>query len=269
MRLHQSPDKAAARPTITDKRIVSIAALFGLVLAATPAFSLDVSDGQELLSRIDDLRSFSEGDLSSVITLITEDPEEGVEKQVVQQFRRDSEDKFLMLIQEPVVKLGQGYLQVDDNLWFYDPESRQFDHTSMKEAFADSDARNSDFGASTLSEDYNVVGVSDGRLGSFEVYILELTATNNEVTYPREIIWITRDSLLPLKMEDYSETNRLMRTSLFPTYARAGDTYIATTAIFVDELVEGRKTQMSMTEISLDAIPGTVFTKACVERVNQ
>jgi outer membrane lipoprotein-sorting protein len=247
------------------------AAAIALVLALAAPSALvaqDLSDGPEILARIDELSSF-EGDLAAVMTMVSEDPEEGVDRQVVQQFRRDQGDMFLMLIQEPTTKLGQGYLLVDDNLWFYDPESRNFSHTSMKEEFADSDARNSDFGASSLAEDYETVAISEGRLGSYEVYILELEATSNEVTYPREVLWVTRDLYLPLKMEDYSETGRLMRTSLFPSYARAGDTYIATNMIFVDELVEGKKTQITITEISVEPLPDSIFTKAYVERVNR
>lgn len=242
-------------------------ALFAAVVPAAAA--LDVSDGDEILETLDGLRNFVGGDFAAVMTMISEDPEEGVEKQVVQQFRRDDDDKFLMLIQEPVVKLGQGYLRVDDNLWFYDPESRQFTHTSMKERFSGSDARNSDFGMSSLSDDYTITDVREGTLGSYQVYILELSATNNEVTYPRELMWVTRDLLLPLKVEAYSETDRLMRTSLYPSYARAGDTYIATTMIFVDELIEGKKTQISLTDISVDPLPDSIFTKAYLERVNR
>ncbi|MCK4515457.1 MAG: outer membrane lipoprotein-sorting protein, partial [Spirochaetaceae bacterium] len=149
------------------------------------------------------------------------------------------------------------------------PESRQFTHTSMKERFSGSDARNSDFGRSSITDDYAVTDLREGTLGSYQVYILELTATNNEVTYPRGVMWVTRDLFLPLKVEDYSETGRLMRTSLYPSYARAGDTYIATTMIFVDELIEGKKTQISLTDISVEPLPDSIFTKAYVERVNR
>ena len=246
----------------------AIALALALLMPATVA-ALDISDGPGILSRIDELRTFSGGDFAAVMTLISEDPEEGVEKQVVQQFRRDDQDMFLMLVQEPTTMLGQGYLRVDDNLWFYDPESRNFTHTSMKEQFSGSDARNSDFGASSYNDDYTVTSITEGRLGSYEVYVLELEGKHNEVTYPREIVWVTRDLNLPLKIEDYSETGRLMRTSLFPSYARAGDTYIATNMIFVDELVEGKKTQITITDISVEALPDSIFTKAYVERVNR
>ena len=46
-----------------------------------------------------------------------------------------------LLIQEPVTQKGQGYLLEGDNLWFYDPSSRQFAHTSLKETFQDSDVQ--------------------------------------------------------------------------------------------------------------------------------
>jgi len=235
----------------------------------TSASAIDVGDGQAILQRIDELRTFGDGDFASVITLLSEDPEEGVSRQVVQQFRRDREDKFLMLIHAPATMLGQGYLRVDDNLWFYDPESRNFSHTSMKEQFSGSDARNSDFGSSSYAEDYSVTSIEEGRLGSYDVYIMQLAATNNEVTYPSEKVWVTRDLYLPLKIEDYSAAGRLMRTSLFPSYTRAGDTYIATRMIFVDELVEGRRTQIEMTDISTEPLPDSIFTKAYVERVNR
>lgn len=245
--------------------------LTAALMVVTPAFviALDSADGPAILNRMDEMRTFHGTDLAAVMTLITEDPEEGVQKQVVQQFRRDDQDKFLMLIQEPATMLGQGYLRVDDNLWFYDPESRNFSHTSMKEQFSGSDARNSDFGSSSYNDDYSVTSIAEGRLGSYDVYILDLQARNNEVTYPAEKVWVTRDLNLPLKIEDYSGTGRLMRTSLFPAYARAGESYIPTKMIFVDELVAGKKTQITITDISVEPLPDSIFTKAYVERVNR
>jgi hypothetical protein len=39
--------------------------------------------------------------------------------------------------------------------------------------------------------------------------------------------------------------------------------------VFIDELVEGNKTQISVSEISTNDIPDHVFTKAYIERVNR
>lgn len=254
-------------PTVTGR--VLLAAIAIAVVVPALAFSLTPADSDEILRRIDDLQNFPDVDFTSVLTFVVEDPEEGVDRQVIQQFRRDSEDKFLLLIREPLVQLGQGYLRVDDVLWFYDPESRQFNRTSLREEFSDSNARNSDFGASSLSDDYVVTAVEEGTLGRFQVFVLDLEATNDEVTYPRQRMWITRNQYLPLKVEEYSGSARLLRTSYYPSYARVGDQFIATELIFVDELVAGRKTQISLTEISTATLPDSVFTKAYVERVSR
>ncbi len=233
------------------------------------AGALTTAKAETILGELDALRNFSNTDFSAVMTMVTEDPEKGIDKIKVQQFRRDGRDMFLMLFLEPESKKGQGYLRINDNLWFYDPESRKFNHTSMKDSFGSTDARHSDFRISTLKEDYQVQTVTDGELGRFSVYIMDLKAKNSEVTYPRLKLWVTRKGHLPLKVEDYSASNRLMRTSYYPKYAKIKDRYIATVMIFVDELVKGRKTQISITDISTKKLPDTIFTKSYVERVNR
>jgi outer membrane lipoprotein-sorting protein len=241
-----------------------------LLLSTTLLFgAISLDQGQQILSEIDQMSTFSGVDLAAEMSLVSEDPEEGIERSVVQQFRDDDQDKFLLLIKEPVIQKGQGYLMIDDNLWFYDPESRNFSHTSLKDQFNDSDANNSDFNSSSLTEDYEVTAIEEGRLGKYDVYIMEVEATNNEVTYPTMKMWVTRQNSLLLKSEDYSAGGRLMRTSLYPSYARAGGNVIPTKMIFIDELVEGKKTTINITNISVEDLPDSIFTKSYVERVNR
>jgi outer membrane lipoprotein-sorting protein len=249
-------------------KTLTIATLF-LSLVCFPLVAIEPSEGQVILDRIDVAINFEEGDFAAIMTMISEDPETGVEKRVVQQFRRDSQDKFLILFQEPVTQKGQGYLRVDDNLWFYDPESRKFSHSSMKEQFSGTDANNSDFGQSSLADDYRVAEIAEGKLGKYDVYIMVLDATNNEVTYPKTKIWVTEESNLVLKKEDYSANGRMMRTSFFPSYTKAGDRFIVTKMIFVDNLIDGKKTQITLNDVSVDPLPDSLFTKAHVERVSR
>ena len=248
-------------------RNLALLALLGLcfVLSTTSA---QEPDFEEVLRTID-TRSNFQGDLSATFTLESTDPDEGDETLQVRFFRRDDEDKFLLLILKPETQLGQGYLNIADGLWFYDPESRQFTYSSLSESFEDSDANNDDFGASSLAEDYDIVSSREGALGNFEIWILELEAANDEVTYPFRTIWVTRDNNLLLKSEDYSLTRRLLRTSFFPSYAKVGDSFIADRMIFVDALVENKTTSVTITEITAATIPDNVFTKAYIERVNR
>jgi len=222
-----------------------------------------------MLVNIDEQSNFYRNDFSAKVGLVIEEPNEATDIKSARFFRRDRDDKFLMLILLPESSLGQGYLRVEGNLWFYDPDSRKFTHTSMKENFQNSDAKNSDFSQSTLAEDYKVVSNNEGKLGNFEVWILELSGQHNEVTYPHKKIWVSKKDGLLLKSEDYSLTKRLLRTSYFTSYSKIGQSFIADKIIFVDALVAGKKTSITMSEISLNPIPDTVFSKAYVERVNR
>jgi len=235
----------------------------------TLAFAQDEKPNfQAMLQLIDERSNFSD-DLAMNLTINSTDPDDGDTTTQFQMFRRDADDMFLLLIQRPETQLGQGYLRVDESLWFYDPESRQFNFTSLSESFQGSDARNSDWEASSLAEDYKVVSSVEGKLGKFDVWELELEALHDEVTYPFLKMSVTKDNNLVLKSQEYSLTKRLLRTSYYPSYAKAGDNFIADKIIFVDELVENKKTTVDFSDLSISPIPDNVFTKAYVERVNR
>lgn len=226
-------------------------------------------DFEAILAEVDGQMSFVDTDFTAEMTLLTKDPDKGVEKIVVRQFRRDAENKFLMLTQEPRQRRGQGHLRDGDNLWFYDPESRKFSHTSLKETIEGSDARSSDFSSSTFADDYRVTDYERGTLGQYAVYIVDLEAVHNEVPDAFVKIWITEDTHLVLKMESYSLTKRLVRTALYPSFQRVGNSIIPNRMIFIDELIPGKETQITMTKASTAPLDDNVFTKAFVERVSR
>lgn len=241
--------------------------LISLMVTATAGAQSINTTG--MLARIDDAVRFADEDFSAVMNLVSEDPEDGIERTGARLFRRDQDGAYVILVLHPEVNRGQGYLQVDDALWFYDPESRSFSFTTESENFQGSDARVSDFSTSSFEEDYRIVSAEEGRLGNFSVYVLDLEATNNQVTYPFQRIWVTQDNFLVLKSEDYSVTRRLLRTTFIPRYTRLGTSFVATQVILEDELVPGKKTTMTISEISNTSLPNSVFTKSYVERVSR
>ncbi len=246
--------------------------LFSLVLGAGLLAGLAAQttpDFQAILDKIDNQTNFKGQDISMTMTIVTDAPGKDRDIKKARFFRRDKDDKFLLLIEQPDVQKGQGYLKVDDNMWFYDPNTRDFSHTSIKEKVSNSQANNSDFTSSSLSKDYKVTKGEAGKLGKFDVWILTLDATNDKVTYPMEKLWITKDQLLVLKTENYSLTKRLMRTSLFTTYMPINGRFIPGVMIFVDNLNAGNKSQLTMADVNVGVIPDSVFTKAYVERVSK
>lgn len=248
-------------------KIITALLLSAMIFGATSVLSAE-PDFDQMLKEIDQLGSFDDTDFSCVYTFVSEKPGEETEVTQARMFRRDATEQFVMLILKPEYQKGQGYLKVDENVWFYDPESRKFTHSSMKENVQNSEAKNSDMDGLSLAEDYEVDSWEEGKLGNFETYILNLKAINDEVTYPRIKVWVRTDATIVLKEEDYSLSDRLMRTTYFPKYVKVGTKYVPSQILIVDNLQEGEKTQLTMKNPSTADLPDSVFSKAYIERVN-
>ncbi|MBI9105878.1 MAG: outer membrane lipoprotein-sorting protein [Spirochaetales bacterium] len=239
-----------------------------LMILSVGTLSFAEPDFKLMLEEIDQLGSFDDTDFSCVYTFVSEKPGEETEVTQARMFRRDASGQFVMLILKPEYQKGQGYLKVDDNVWFYDPESRKFTHSSMKENVQNSEAKNSDMDGLSLSEDYDVNSWEQGKLGNFDVYILNLVSKNDEVSYPKIKLWVRTDRTIVLKEEDYSLSDRLMRTSYYPKYVQVGEKFVPSQILIVDNLQEGEKTQLTMKNPSTASLPDSVFSKAYIERVN-
>jgi hypothetical protein len=190
---------------------------------------------QELLVRVDSLVSYFDTDFSAKYTFLQERPGQGVSETVAGIFRRDSRETYVMIIMEPHISKGQGYLKQGNTLWFYDSESRIFNTTSNTDRFRNTNARNSDLTRSSLAQDYRVITGENITLGRFQCRLLTLEAVSNEVTYPRMKVWISSDGLVR-KSEEYSLSGQLLRTSAIPDYHNVNGRFVPKQIVIVDEL---------------------------------
>lgn len=232
-------------------------------------------EGIDLLKAIDAQVTFGT-DFSAQYRITQDRPGEGVSRQTIALFRRDREDKFTIVILDPPVDQGKGYLKVGNNLWFYDPEDRRFVLTSAKDRFQNSNARNSDFTRSSLASDYRIVSTRQEKLGKFDTQVLDLEATGDGVTFPKTRIWVTADNLLR-KKEDRSLSGQLLRVTAIPQYQQLGDRWVPVRVVIADQLrgreVEGvfrsETTTLEMSHPSNKPVSDLVFTQGYLEKVSR
>jgi hypothetical protein len=240
-------------------------------LAAFQAFA--DPDFTAMLRKVDALVSFTDSDFSGEYTI--DHISSGTEKDetLAAIFRRDKDQKFLILILEPQSDRGKGYLKIDDNFWLYDPISRAFSFTSTKERFQNSNARNSDFTRSSFATDYRITGTSREKLGKFDCWVLDLRAVNDSVTFAITKLWISDDNLVR-KKEDYSLSGQILRTTAIPAYQEVGAHFVPITMVILDNL-QGRtvngtfindRTVITIAKPSLEHLPDALFSKAYLEK---
>ena len=243
--------------------LVLATGLFAQVSAA------NVEKAYKILEASDDVLAYH-GDYSATISFKIEKPGKPNENIQYKIFERT--DKKLMTIVQlfPEADKGNGFLRDGDNIWAYDPISRKFTHTSIKESLGNSDVKLDDVEQDENSWriNYDITGFEDGLLGKQEVYIITVTAKTNEPSYAKSKFYVRKDLSLILKEEDFSGSDRLMRTMLLPKYAKVPSGYVPTQIIVRDELNPGENTTQIISDLTFDALPDRIFTKAYLEGLN-
>lgn len=232
-------------------------------------------DFDKLLDEIDQIGNFEDSDFASDVSMAAVDSKGKTTFTKARVYRRDKEEKYVLIITEPESQKGKGYLQINDSLWIYDPSSRKFEHTTMKETIEGSDAKYSDFNMGTLSDDYAIKDVASDKLGGHECWVLELHATATDVAYPIMRIWVRKDLPIVLRSNEYglsidTTTNkpRLLRISLFQSYMKIGDKYMPSKILQVDNLNQGERTQVTIENPTTAKQDDFIFTKVYLERVS-
>jgi outer membrane lipoprotein-sorting protein len=227
------------------------------------------TDFLNLIHQTDIRSSFYDSDMTATINMVMVSPDRGTQtrKQVI--YRRDKDNAFLMMTLEPESRKGQGLLLVDQNMWRYDPTSRKYTHTDLKETYENSTVRNADFKRFQRAMDYSVSTVTSGTLGKYNVWIADLKANNDEVPFPFIKIWVEKDRQIVLKQEEYSLSKKLLRTTYYTNYVQIGKSYVPTVQISQDGLIPEKRSQMTYTNISTKPIQDDVFTKNYLERMSQ
>ena len=217
----------------------------------------------KIMESTDDVLAY-QGDYSATISLVIEKPGKPKENLQYKIFERTEKDLMTIVQLFPESEKGKGYLRDGDNIWSYDPISRKFTHTSLKEALGDSDIKLDDVNQSKTRwrDNYKVVEFKKGVLGKINVNIITLEAKTNEPSYAKVTYYIREDVPLVLKEEDFSSNGRLMRTILIPKYSKVPAGYVATQLILRDELNKGEQTQQVVSDLTFDSLPSKIFTKA-------
>ncbi len=252
------------------KKLLTLAAAVFFAAITFAQVSADVADKAfKIMESTEDVLAYN-GDYSATVSLVVEKPGKPKENLQYKIFER-TDSKLMTIVQLfPEADKGVGYLRDDDNVWSYDPISRKFSHSSIKEALGDSDIKLDDVEQSKTKwrNNYEVEAYEEGTLGKYPVDIITLKAKTTEPSYAKTKFYIRKDIALVLKQEDFSGSDRLMRTILIPKYSKVPAGYVSTQVIIRDELNKGEQTQQVISDLTFDTLPDKIFTKAYLEGLN-
>ena len=241
--------------------------LVPLMLAASPE-PLTQAQMVEALKLIDDRLSSTDHDYQTRFYIEERNPDKQAKVSQLVVYRRDKDHRLLLVFTKPKTQMGQGYLRLAQNLWFYDSSSGRWERRTARDNVVGA-AIGADFDMWTLSQDYNPAYKGVEKLGSFSTHRLHLEAKPNADTpFPLTTIWIDMQSGNPLKMENLSLSNELVRTVYFPKWAKAkqGNKVVYyPTQVRIFRTADKAETILLVQETALSPLASGIFTKAWLE----
>jgi outer membrane lipoprotein-sorting protein len=248
-----------------------IAAAVLLVSSGPAEGALDQAAMQKLLATIDDQQR-NPGDFKILAYLEQKerDKTDVVREAVV--YRRDTDDKMMILFTKPKGEAGKGYLRLDQNLWSYDPTTGKWERRTERERIAGTDSRRADFDESRLAEEYDPSYDGEEKLGAFTVHKLTLKAKEGkDVAYPVVKLWVDVANGNVLKRQDLALSGRLMRTLYYPKWSKLyseskkAEVWFPQEIRIYDEVEKANSTLMLFKSVDLRPLEANLFTKAWLE----
>lgn len=257
------------------KKTAAIAAT--CIVLSFNAFAIPANVASALLQKAEDTTAFYGTDFTASYEVAQQKPGEGRSVTTATIYRRDNDLKWTILINSPLKDKGKGYLQTENNIWFYDPADRRFTFSSSKDKFQGTNANTSDFAPQKYSSNYDIVSADEVKLGKFDCVLFTLKANTKDVDYPEIKLWVTKDDGLTRKKEDYSLSGQKLRTTAIPSYQKVegnGRTYQIPVSMVIQDNLKGKKingkmsyesTTISISNATLEKQDDAVYTKNYLE----
>ena len=278
---HPSTFTRALRPLTTAAKtsssstsllsLLSLLSMLSMLLASSAQAAPTEAELTAMLSVIDD-RQQNTGDYRSLAYLEQKERGKADTAFEVAFYRRDADDKLMILFTKPKTEAGKGYLRLDKNLFFYDPTVGKWERRTERERIGGTNSNRQDFDESRLAAEYKPAFVGDEKLGKLDVMHLLLTARDGVyVAFPLVDVFIDKSSGNIVKRQDKAVSGKLMRTTYYPKWSKLyseskkADVYFPAEIRIYDEIEKGNSSTIVIRETDLRPLDPNLFTKAWLE----
>ncbi|HEX3777370.1 MAG TPA: outer membrane lipoprotein-sorting protein [Polyangiaceae bacterium] len=253
------------------KSVLFLAAASTLSSLPRVASAASKQEMVELLKAVDD-RQRNQGDWRSNVYIEQKEKDKVAVVYEALVFRRSADQKFMILFTKPKSSQGQGYLRIDQNLWFYDPAVGKWERRTERERIGGTNSRRSDFDESRLAEEYDPEDNGSEKLGVYDAQVMTLKGKPGlDLAFPVIKLWVDKATKNELKRQEFALSGKLLRTSYYPKWqkiyseSRKADIWYPQEIRFYDEVEKANSTLILIKTVDLKPLEANLFTKAWLE----
>jgi hypothetical protein len=152
------------------------------------------------------------------------------------------------------------------DLWLFMPSVSQPVRLSLAQRLTGQVA-NGDIARANFAGDYSARTAAMETIEGAAFAVLDLTALDRSVTYPRVRYWVRSRDAWPHKAEFYSLSGRLLKTCVYGEFREAGGRIRPTRLTMTDALRKDEVSVMDYTDIRARSLPDRIFTKEYLKKL--
>jgi outer membrane lipoprotein-sorting protein len=224
----------------------------------------DEARAKKIVDDADHVRFPAEG-FQVDVTIVNSGKDAASEERKYRVLSKGNENTVVM-ITEPASERGQIMLMKGHDLWVFLPNVSQPVRLSLAQRLTGQVA-NGDLARANFAGDYNPRIVRTETIGDDKYDVLELTAVDRSVTYPRVVYWVRQSDGAPHKAEFYSASNRLLKTCRYEKFDKVLGKLRPTRLVMLDALHGGEESTLDYSGMKLRDLPDKVFTKDYLKKL--
>ncbi|MBD3274517.1 MAG: outer membrane lipoprotein-sorting protein [Candidatus Marinimicrobia bacterium] len=237
------------------------------ILLLSPIFVNAQPDGTTILKNIDENLSAENMVMTSTMVIHGR----RTSRSVTSKSWIQGEEKAFTEYLKPAREAGTKMLKLEDQLWTYSPDTDRTIRIAghmLRQSLMGSDLSYEDMMEdSKLSDVYTASVSGEEEIQGRPCWVLDLTATSDDVAYHSRKMWVDKERMISLKEHRYAKSGKLLKTSEIKELLRAEGRWYPKRAVYKDALSQGDGTEFIVESIEFNVdIPDYIFSRAALRR---
>lgn len=238
-------------------RSLAASVLFGLACATVSAHAATPTS-KDVLDASDRARGKLPGVIWTVAMTSLEDGKETKQEMEV----KAAGENALATVREPLRSKGQMMLFAGRNMWFIKPGLSKPVPISPRQKMM-GQAANGDIASTNYSGDYSAQFEPEEAINGEPCYVLNLTATNKNVTYDKIKYWVAKQRLVGVKADFFTVSGKKIKSALFEyknSVSHKGEKIQFVSKMVISDAVNADDvTTLEYSDITVKALPESTF----------
>ena len=228
-------------------KTITLLIILSLFIPVT-AFALT---GEEIIRRADEIQVFETSEASGEFQI---KDRFGVKVSTFNSWSRGKNESLIEFTSK--AERGQKVLRTEDELYLFYPDAEELirmQGSMLRQSMLGSDISYEDMtGGKDRISQYDVILEGEETINGNDCYVLIMTAKVRTVPYPKEKLWIDKETFLVWKAEYYTKSDRLLKEmKTLDTQIINGRTIAVETKI-VDKMKTDTETIMFISDIKIN-----------------